>query len=138
MGKTILLSLGGDSYTEGGFTTPQAAIDAASKTWAMFGPFQQNGPHKGLVLRPFGHASVDGFDFDFEGPNANSIHFAKELRRSMDDYTNGQGAGRKFYLSAAPQCAYPEIWMKEIMEGAYLDLVFVQFYNNYCASRSCG
>jgi chitinase len=136
-GKTILFSFGGDSYTEGGFTTPQAAIDAANKVWAMFGPPQDNAyhPYPSQVLRPFGHASFDGFDFDFEGPNLNSIAFAKQLRQLMDDYTKGAGNGRKFYLAAAPQCAYPEIWMKEIMENAYLDLIFVQFYNNYCAGK---
>lgn len=95
----------------------------------MFGPRQPNSQ----VLRPFGQASVDGFDFDFEGPNLHSIAFADQMRQLMNGHT--RGTGRKFYLSAAPQCAYPEVWMKEIMEGAYLDLIFVQFYNNYCAGK---
>jgi chitinase len=103
----------------------------------MFGPPQDDiyHPYSNQVLRPFGHASVDGFDFDFEGPNQNSIVFARQLRQLMDDYTRGAGHGRKFFLSAAPQCQYPEVWMKDIMDGAYLDMVFVQFYNNYCGGK---
>lgn len=103
----------------------------------MFGPPQDDSyhPYPSETLRPFGHASVDGFDFDFEGPNANSIVFAKRLRQLMDEYSNGIGRGRKFYLSAAPQCPYPEAWMKEIMTDAYLDMAFVQFYNNGCGGK---
>ncbi|KAF2272989.1 glycoside hydrolase [Westerdykella ornata] len=133
-GKTVLLSIGGDAYTEGGFPNPEAATAAAGKIWAMFGPPQDDiyHPYPSQVYRPFGYASVDGFDFDFEGPNAHSSVFAQRLRQLMDDYTNGVGNGRKFYLSAAPQCPYPDVWMKELMQEAQLDMVFVQFYNNWC------
>ncbi|SMR63314.1 unnamed protein product [Zymoseptoria tritici ST99CH_3D1] len=36
--KTILLSIGGATYTEGGFKTEQAAVNMANLIWNMFGP----------------------------------------------------------------------------------------------------
>jgi chitinase len=57
-----MLSIGGDSYTEGGFTSADAATAGANKIWAMYGPVQSGNS----ALRPFGSAVLDGFDFDFE------------------------------------------------------------------------
>lgn len=53
-----MLSLGGDSYTEGGFTSAALATTGAEKTWAQFGPVQSGSG----ALRPFGTAVLDGFD----------------------------------------------------------------------------
>jgi chitinase len=100
----------------------------------MFGP-----PQDSKVLRPFGFASVDGFDFDFEGPNTNSVVFANQLRKVMDEYTHSAPAphkGKMFFLSAAPQCPYPEVWMGDLLNGVSLDFVMVQFYNNWCGGKS--
>ena len=55
-GKTILLSIGGATYTEAGFTSEDAAVAAAQKLWAIFGPQQ----YSSSALRPFGNAIVDG------------------------------------------------------------------------------
>lgn len=85
-GKTILLSLGGDAYTEGGFTSSDAAVAGANKIWATFGPVQAGSG----ALRPFGNAVVDGFDFDFEANVSNMAVFANRLRSLM----NGSG-GKK-------------------------------------------
>ena len=67
-GKTILLSVGGATYTEAGFASEDAATAAAEKLWAMFGP-QQYGSS---VLRPFGNAIIDGERdvsyYDLDGP----------------------------------------------------------------------
>lgn len=57
-----MLSIGGDAYTEGGFTSADAATAGANKIWAMFGPVQSGNS----ALRPFGASVLDGFDFDFE------------------------------------------------------------------------
>lgn len=55
-GKTIMLSVGGATYTEGGFSSSSAASTAADTIWAMFG-LKQSGSS---VNRPFGTAVVDG------------------------------------------------------------------------------
>jgi chitinase len=74
--KTILLSIGGATYTEGGFSSEDLANATAKQMWATFGPpatsssSASNSTVKrqssAAVDRPFGNATVDGFDFDFE------------------------------------------------------------------------
>ncbi|KAH8886931.1 glycoside hydrolase [Thozetella sp. PMI_491] len=128
LGKTILLSLGGFTYTEGGFTSSSEAVQWANTVWAMFGP-QQSGSS---VNRPFGTAVVDGFDFDFESTTSNMAPFANQLRSVMD--ANGS---KKFYLSAAPQCFYPDAADWDMLNGAtYFDFIMIQFYNNGCGAQS--
>ncbi|KAJ4385667.1 Chitinase 2 [Gnomoniopsis smithogilvyi] len=130
-GKTIMLSIGGATYTEGGSSSASAAVTAAQNVWAMFGP-EQSGS---TVNRPFGSAVVDGFDFDFESTTSNMASFGEELRTLMDTAT---AAGDKaYYLSAAPQCPYPDAADNEMLDGAvYFDWIQVQFYNNYCGVNS--
>lgn len=78
------------------------------------------------ALRPFGDAVVDGFDLDFESTVSNMAPFANQLRSLMD------GAGT-YYLTAAPQCPYPDAADNEMLDGAvYFDWINIQFYNNYC------
>lgn len=83
--------------------------------------------------RPFGTAIVDGFDFDFESTTQNMAPFAEELRSLMD----AASGTKDFYLSAAPQCPYPDAADNDMLDGAvYFDFVQVQFYNNYCGVSS--
>lgn len=126
-GKTIMLSVGGATYTEGGFSSSAAAVSAAQNVWAMFGPVQSGS----TVNRPFGDAVVDGFDFDFESTTQNMAPFASELRSLMDNAT--AAGGKKYYLSAAPQCPYPDQADNDMLNGVVsFDFINVQFYNNYC------
>ena len=94
----------------------------------MFGP-KQNGSD---VLRPFGSASVDGFDYDFESSTSNMVPFGVELRRLMDS-----AAGGPYYITAAPQCPYPDAANGEALDGGvFFDFIMIQFYNNYCGVNS--
>ncbi|KAJ5759795.1 Class III chitinase [Penicillium odoratum] len=123
-GKTILLSIGGATYSEGGFKSEADAKDGAKLIWETFGPKQDGSK----ALRPFGDASLDGFDFDFEATVTNMATFANELRALMDKDTSKQ-----YFLTAAPQCPYPDAADKDILNGPVsIDAVWVQFYNNYC------
>ena len=91
----------------------------------MFGP-EQSGS---TALRPFGAAAVDGFDFDFESTVENTVPFANELRSQMDAASDGKTR----YLTAAPQCPYPDAADNSMLDGAVsFDAIWVQFYNNYC------
>ncbi|KAJ8068037.1 hypothetical protein OCU04_003614 [Sclerotinia nivalis] len=124
MGKTILLSIGGATYTENELSSSSAATTAAKNVWAAFGPRASSS-----TTRPFGDAVVDGFDFDIETPGlANLDVFAQELRTLSDAETS-----KKYYLTAAPQCPYPDQADTSFLQGAVsFDAVFVQFYNNNC------
>ncbi|KAJ0109052.1 hypothetical protein J7T55_002244 [Diaporthe amygdali] len=129
--KTIMLSVGGATYTEGGFSSPAAAITAANNVWAMFGPVQS----ASSVKRPFGNAVIDGFDFDFESSTQNMAPFASQLRVLMTAATTA--GGKSYYLSAAPQCPYPDVADNDMLNGGVsFDFIQVQFYNNYCGVNS--
>lgn len=124
-----MLSLGGATYTKGGFKTSTQAITAARDLWERFGPVKAGSKKN----RPFGKAVVDGFDFDFEATVTNMVPFANELRRLMDT----ANAGKKFFLSAAPQCPYPDHANGEMLAGkVFFDFLMVQYYNNYCGVSS--
>jgi chitinase len=128
-GKKILLSIGGATYSEGGFSSSDAAVAGANHLWEVFGP-QQSGSS---APRPFDDAVIDGFDFDFEATANNIAPFASQLRSLMD-----ADASKTFYLSAAPQCPYPDAYDSSFMQGATsLDLVWVQFYNNVRPPITC-
>lgn len=95
----------------------------------MFGP-QQNGSN---VNRPFNSAVIDGFDIDVEAVSANLVAFASQLRTNMDAATTG---AKKYFLSAAPQCPFPDLANQDMLNAVKFDFVAVQFYNNYCGSQS--
>ncbi|XP_028761979.1 hevamine-A-like [Neltuma alba] len=46
--------------------------------------------------------------------------------RYLKDYSK---KGRKVYLTAAPQCPYPDAWMGNALKTGLFDYVWVQFYN---------
>ncbi|KAA8520705.1 hypothetical protein F0562_015023 [Nyssa sinensis] len=73
--------------------------------------------------RPLGDAILDGIDFDIEG--GTTQHW-DELARALSDF-NQQ---RKVYLTAAPQCPFPDAWMGGAIGTGLFDYVWVQFYNN--------
>ncbi|KAI0512962.1 glycoside hydrolase superfamily [Xylaria bambusicola] len=121
-GKTILLSIGGATYYEGGFSDASSATSKADDVWDLFGP------NTDAANRPFGSAVVDGFDFDFEASTQNFVPFAQRLRDHMD-----ADSSKAYYLSAAPQCVYPDAAMNDMLNGAIaFDWINIQFYNNFC------
>ncbi|OAY81613.1 Acidic endochitinase [Ananas comosus] len=67
---------------------------------------------------------LDGIDFDIEG--GTNQHW-DELARYLKSYSKG---GRKVYLTAAPQCPFPEAWVGGALNTGLFDYVWVQFYNN--------
>ncbi|PBP26728.1 aminotransferase class 3 [Diplocarpon rosae] len=128
-GKTIMLSVGGATYDEGGFADQASAVAAAKNVWAMVGP-----PTAVAGSRPFGSAVVDGFDFDNESHMAHGVDFARELRRLMDEST--RKSGRKYLLSAAPQCVFPDANVGDMLDEVEFDFISIQFYNNDCGVKN--
>ncbi|KAF4625716.1 hypothetical protein G7Y89_g12445 [Cudoniella acicularis] len=131
-GKSILLSVGGSTYTEGGFSSSALATAAANNIWTIFGPQTSNTS----IPRPFGSAVIDGFDFDFESTVSNMIPFGQTLRSLMNTAQSSTG-GKPYFLTAAPQCPYPDAADGPMLAGAvYFDAIWIQFYNNYCGLQS--
>ena len=128
----ILLSLGG-YIAQSSFPNVTAARSFADQLWNLFGP----GTSLPSELRPFGPGvTVDGFDVDNENHETSYwIDFARQLKSY---YVSEQAkTGRRFYLSAAPQCPRPDASIpQELMTMA--DYVYVQFYNNPPCNLNAG
>lgn len=124
LGKTILLSLGGATGNYG-FTDDSNAEEFAGTLWNMFG-----GGSDDSVERPFDDAIVDGFDFDIE--NADSTGYAALANKLREYFT--EDTSKTYYLSASPQCPYPDASVGDLLENAEIDFAFIQFYNNYCST----
>ncbi|KAB2049207.1 hypothetical protein ES319_A13G160700v1, partial [Gossypium barbadense] len=50
-----------------------------------------------------------------------------DLARYLSRYTKN---GKKAYLTAAPQCPFPDAWIGDALKTDLFDYVWVQFYNN--------
>lgn len=119
-GKLVLLSLGGASGAYG-FLSDSEAETFATTLWNKFGGGTDS-------ERPFDDAVVDGFDFDLENnQSTGTVALGKKLREIF--LTD---PSRKYYLSAAPQCPYPDASTGAMLAGVDMDFAFIQFYNNYC------
>lgn len=120
LGKLVLLSLGGSSGSYG-FTSDSEAVEFASTLWNKFGGGND-------TERPFDDAIVDGFDFDLENNDSTgTVALGNELRLIFLADTS-----KTYYLSAAPQCPYPDASTGDMLAGVDMDFAFIQFYNNYC------
>ncbi|KAM9936217.1 hypothetical protein OXX80_004211 [Metschnikowia pulcherrima] len=117
-GKTVLLSLGGDSGKYG-FESDAEARDFAHTMYDTFGPgFTEE--------RPFDDAVVDGYDFNMETEGIGYVAFAQELNRLHANM-------KRFYLTASPQCPFPDQALNDVLTNAQMSALYVQFYNNYCS-----
>lgn len=119
-GKKVILSLGG---AEGnyGFQNDTQAIQFADQIWNVFG----NGLSS---TRPFGGAVVDGFDLDIEqGSTKGYPAFVKRLRSHFS-----YDSSKDYIITAAPQCPLPDKYLTRALRHSYLDMIFIQYYNNGC------
>ncbi|KAF9474306.1 chitinase [Pholiota conissans] len=116
-GKIVTISLGGGT-AKVGFSSDSQAASFAHTIWNMF----LDGP-----MRPFGSAVLDGVDLDIEnGPSAFYNTFVNTLR------SLAQHAKKRYYVTAAPQCPFPDAELGNALNSAFFDAVYVQFYNNFC------
>ncbi|KAJ1941008.1 Chitinase 2 [Linderina macrospora] len=116
-GIKILISMGGaaGSYSLGSSSVGSSYAQTVYDTF--LGGTTTN--------RPFGDAVLDGVDLDIEGGGptgyaafSNKVH---ELSPSS-------------LITGAPQCPYPDAQLSEALESGWFDIIFVQFYNNYCSA----
>ncbi|KAJ2889719.1 Chitinase 1, partial [Coemansia aciculifera] len=119
-GKVVILSMGGASGAYG-FSSDSQAAQFADTMWNMF--------FKGTAAqRPFDDAVLDGIDLDIEGgSNSGYAAFISQLRAHY-----ASDPTRQYYIAAAPQCPFPDAYLGSTLNSAWFDMVFVQFYNNYC------
>lgn len=61
--------------------------------------------------------------------------FGQQLRSLMN--TDAASSSKQWLLTAAPQCPYPDAADGPMLAGTvFFDIVWVQFYNNYCGVNS--
>ncbi|OJA13762.1 hypothetical protein AZE42_01539 [Rhizopogon vesiculosus] len=118
-GKIVTISLGGATGSYG-FTDDAEGAAYAQTIWDLFLGGSSS-------TRPFGSAVLDGIDMDIEGGSQiGFVSFLTALRNLMN------GGNKKYYLTAAPQCPYPDAYIGDTLNTVEFDAVYVQFYNNYC------
>ncbi|KAK3010401.1 hypothetical protein RJ639_012888 [Escallonia herrerae] len=122
-GVKVLLSLGGErgSYS---LVSAEDARSVANYLWNNFLGGQSSS-------RPLGDAILDGIDFDIE---AGTGQYWDELARTL----SGFSSQRKVYLSAAPQCPFPDRYLDTAIQTGLFDYVWIQFYNNPTAQCQYG
>ncbi|KAJ2808875.1 Chitinase 2 [Coemansia guatemalensis] len=119
-GKAVLLSMGGAAGAYG-FSSDEEARSYADTVWDMFlgGSGSQ---------RPFDDAILDGIDLDIEGGSTSGYAaYVAQLRSHF-----AASSDKKYYITGAPQCPFPDAMLGSTLNSAWFDMVFVQFYNNFC------
>nr|QEE82232.1 acidic endochitinase-like protein [Siraitia grosvenorii] len=118
LGIKVLLSIGGGagSYT---LNSTDDAMSVAVYLWNNFLDGQSSS-------RPLGDAVLDGIDlavaWDLSSKHWDTL--AKALGKYRDQGNN------KIYLSAAPQCPFPDSSLQPALSTGLFDYVWVQFFNN--------
>ncbi|KAM5553766.1 hevamine-A-like [Rosa sericea] len=115
-GIKVILSIGGaaGSYS---LASSDDARQVATYLWNNFLGGQSSS-------RPLGDAVLDGVDFDIEG---GTDQYWDDLARYLSGYSK---KGKKVYLTAAPQCPFPDAYVGNALNTGLFDFVWVQFYNN--------
>ncbi|KAG6856443.1 hypothetical protein H0H87_004408 [Tephrocybe sp. NHM501043] len=121
-GKVITLSLGGATGAAS-FSSDSQAETFADTIWNLFLGGSSS-------TRPFGDAVLDGIDLDIEG--GGSTGFAAFVTRIRSHAT---GASKQYYVTAAPQCVFPDAYLGTVLNAVAFDAVYVQ-YNNYCGVQN--
>ncbi|KAF9036504.1 class III chitinase [Hymenopellis radicata] len=124
-GKIVTLSLGGATGSVG-FGSDDQARTFANTIWNLFLGGSSD-------TRPFGNAVLDGVDLDIEGGTSSGYPaFVNEIR------SLSSGANKQYYITAAPQCVFPDSALGGVLNSANFDAIYGEFYNNPCGLTHFG
>lgn len=124
-----------------GFQSSEQAVSFADTIWNLF-------LGGNSITRPFGDAVLDGIDLDIEGggPNCKWYHITKQnhVNSIQIDYVTFlnklnsyfRSSSKKYRVTAAPQCIFPDANLQSALNGYPFDAVYVQFYNNPCGLQN--
>ncbi|KAK1666517.1 hypothetical protein QYE76_054676 [Lolium multiflorum] len=119
-GVKVLLSMGGGALGYN-LSSPSDAQDVATYLWDNF-----LGGTGTTAPRPLGAAVLDGIDFDMEAPS----RYYDNLARNLNSLYASANSEKKYLLTAAPQCPFPDASLGGALGTGLFDHVWVQFYNN--------
>ncbi|KAG6864633.1 hypothetical protein C0991_008165 [Blastosporella zonata] len=134
-GKILTISLGGATGSSSISSNAQGRAFAET-VWNLFLGGSSD-------TRPFGDAVLDGVDLDIENGNGSGLAaFITQLRELS------QGGNKRYYVTAAPQCPFPDAYLGNVISAVGFDAIYVQCkwlillrkvhilipssYNNYC------
>ncbi|GAW04728.1 carbohydrate-binding module family 5 protein [Lentinula edodes] len=118
-GKLVTISLGGANGGVG-FSSDAQGTAFAQTIWDLFLGGSSS-------TRPFGSAVLDGVDLDIEGGGGTGYAaFVTEIR------SLASGASKQYYITAAPQCVFPDASLGSVINVVAFDAIYVQFYDNPC------
>ncbi|KAH9998830.1 glycoside hydrolase family 18 protein [Russula compacta] len=122
-GKIVTISIGGATGAVS-FASDSQATQFADTVWNLF----LGGSNS---TRPFGSAILDGVDLDLERGSAS--HWPAFVTRIR---SHASGTSKKYYITGAPQCPFPDAYLGSTINAVGFDAVYVQFYNNYCGLQA--
>ncbi|KXN68906.1 glycoside hydrolase family 18 protein, partial [Conidiobolus coronatus NRRL 28638] len=122
-GKKVLLSLGGSAGSYG-FKEEKHGGIFAKTLWNMFLGGESE-------YRPFGEAKLDGIDLDIEG--GSSIGYTEMIKGLRSLFSKNE---KSYLITGAPQCTFPDVYFGKVLDEAWFDYVFVQYYNNFCGVQN--
>ncbi|KAF8516863.1 glycoside hydrolase superfamily [Gautieria morchelliformis] len=120
-GKIVTLSMGGGAAGGTIFSSASQATSFADQIWNLFLGGSSS-------TRPFGAAVLDGVDLDIEG--GSTVYYDSFINQIR---SHAAGASKPYYITAAPQCPFPDAYLGTVLNAAPFDAVYPQFYNNYCS-----
>ncbi|XP_028756079.1 hevamine-A-like, partial [Neltuma alba] len=114
-GIKVMLSLGG-GYASYSLSSSKDAQNVSDYLWKNFLGGSSSS-------RPFGDAILDGIDLDVQHSTLHCVDLARYLKSHSTD-------SQKVYLSAAPQCPFPDAYLNTALDTGLFDYVWVHFFNN--------
>ncbi|RDB30996.1 Chitinase 1 [Hypsizygus marmoreus] len=112
-GKIVTISLGGATGSAT-FSSDAQARTFAETVWNLF----LGGTSS---TRPFADAILDGVDLDIEGGTGKGLAaFVTRIRELSN------GASKRYYITAAPQCPFPDAYLGSAISAVGFDAVYVQ------------
>lgn len=120
-GVKVLLSIGGPmaGYS---LSSTSDAQSVAAYLWDAF----LGGAGAASSQRPFGDAVLDGIDLHIVSASG----YYDDLAKSLASLYKGDSEGRRYLLTASPQCPYPDAYLGAALATGLFDHVWVQFFNN--------
>ncbi|KAK7271910.1 hypothetical protein RJT34_28180 [Clitoria ternatea] len=117
LGIKVMLAIGG-SFGNYSLSSKKEAENLSDYLWGYFlGGYSTVGP--------LGDVIIDGFDFVI----AKDTPYLEDLARSLKSRPTPQQS-LPVYLSASPQCPFPDSTLGSALATGLFDYVWVQFFNN--------
>ncbi|KAA8520704.1 hypothetical protein F0562_015024 [Nyssa sinensis] len=116
LGVKVFVSIGG---AQANLTSEWDCTVVAYELWSKFLGGKS-------ADRPLGNAVLDGVDFYVEGSPTRNTSYWGVLAKELLVWSRET----KVYLSATPQCVFPDYYLNDALQTGLFDYVWPEFYDN--------